>query len=97
MHELVFPPRTSTTAGFEDNYSPLAVAVAAFAVAVLACTFLEDFFGEVVAAARFAAHRFFSAATIAFLPSGDNFRFGFLAPAAGVSPDAAFFSDQRRF
>jgi hypothetical protein len=44
---------------------------------------------------RFAAQRFLSAATIAALPAGDNFRFDFLAFAA--EPTAvAFCSAHRR-
>jgi len=39
--------------------------------------------------ARLAAHRFLSAATIAALPPGDNFRFGFFTFGVGV-PAAVF-------
>ena len=46
---------------------------------------------------RFAAHRFFNAATIFRLPAADNFRLGFLESALAVSLDAAFVSAQRRF
>ena len=49
----------------------LLAAVAVFTYAAFAACFL------VAAAARFAAYRFLSAATIAARPAGDSLRFGF--------------------
>jgi hypothetical protein len=59
----------------------------------LICHFVAGFLA--VAAARFAAHRFLSAATIAARPVGDSFRFGFGA-SAEEPPAAAFCSAHRR-
>src|SRR5215475_8321551 len=53
-------------------------------------TFVAGFFAD--AAARFAAHRFLSAATIAARPAADSFRFGFLAALLVGAPAAAFCS-----
>jgi hypothetical protein len=74
-----------------------AEAAAAFALRFLAVLFAEDFVAAVLPAARFAAHRFLSAATMFRLPSADNFRFGFLAATSGAGADVAFFAAHRRF
>jgi hypothetical protein len=70
----------------------------AFALGFLAVAL---FAGGLVAlalpAARFAAHRFFSAATMFRLPVADNFRFGFLVSGAGVDSDSALFAAHRFF
>jgi hypothetical protein len=63
--------------------------VAVFTYAAFAACFL------VAAAARFAAYRFLSAATIAARPAGDSLRFGFLA-LSGEAPVSAFCSAHRR-
>ena len=48
------------------------------------------------ASARFNAHRFLSAATIAFLPAAESFRFGLAAAFAG-DPSAAVFEAAHLF
>ena len=75
-----------------------AEAAAAFALGFLAVAlFAGDFVAPALPAARFAAHRFFSAATMFRLPAADSFRFGFLVSAAGADSDAAFFAAHRFF
>ena len=83
---------TSRVAGglCSGNYALLlpAAAGAAFILLRIAGAFARDFFAAAFpgadAAARFAAHRFFRAATIARLPAADNLRFGFFAGGGGA-------------
>jgi hypothetical protein len=82
----------------ERAYSPLAEAAFAwgrFPDALFAAVFDAAFFST-SPMARFAAHRFLSAATIFRLPSADNFRFGLLAATSEGGADVAFFAAHRR-
>src|SRR3954464_4983567 len=76
-----------------------AEAAAAFTLALFLAVvcFPGDFDAATLPAARFAAHRFLSAATMLRLPSADSLRFGFAAFGTTVGPDSAFFAAHRRF
>jgi hypothetical protein len=59
--------------------------------------FAGGFVALALPATRFAAHRFFSAATMFRLAAADSFRFGFLVSDAGVDSVSAFFAAHRFF
>src|SRR5258708_3511092 len=70
-----------------------AVAGAVFTAAFLVAVFLVAACSSFAASARFNAHRFWVAATIAALPALLSFRFGFDSSGIGGAGDLADFFD----